>query len=134
MRKAVRDVDANLPITAFYTFKQLKEISVIPGELMSRLCAVFAGIALLLAAIGIYGVTAYSVERRTGEIGIRMALGASRTRILREVLMQSLLSCGIGLLVGFRFRMLPGVCSPESFSASARLICQWWPSRCSCSH
>ncbi len=100
MRKAVRDVDANLPITAFYTFKQLKEISVIPGELMSRLCAVFAGIALVLAAIGIYGVTAYSVQRRTGEIGIRMALGASRGRILREVLMQSLLSCGIGLLVG----------------------------------
>jgi ABC-type antimicrobial peptide transport system permease subunit len=93
-------VDANLPITAFYTFKELKEISVIPGELMSRLCAVFAGIALVLAAIGIYGVTAYSVERRTGEIGIRMALGASRARILREVLMQSLLSCGIGLLVG----------------------------------
>ncbi len=100
IRKAVRDVDANLPITAFYTFKELKEISVIPGELMSRLCAVFAGIALVLAAIGIYGVTAYSVQRRTGEIGIRMALGASRARILREVLMQSLLSCGIGLLVG----------------------------------
>jgi predicted permease len=100
IRKAIRDVDANLPITAYYTFQELKGIGFIESELLSRLCALFAFIALVLAAIGIYGVTAYSVERRTGEIGIRMALGASRARILREVLMQSLLSCGIGLLVG----------------------------------
>jgi predicted permease len=100
IRKAIRDVDATLPITAYYTFQELKGIGFIESELLSRLCALFAFIALVLAAIGIYGVTAYSVERRTGEIGIRMALGASRARILREVLMQSLLSCGIGLLVG----------------------------------
>jgi predicted permease len=100
IRKAIRDVDANLPITAYYTFQELKGIGFIGSELLSRLCALFAFIALVLAAIGIYGVTAYSVERRTGEIGIRMALGASRARILREVLMQSLSSCGIGLLVG----------------------------------
>jgi predicted permease len=100
LRRAIRDVDANLPITAYYTFKELEGFGFIQSELMSRLCALFAFIALVLAAIGIYGVTAYSVERRTGEIGIRMALGASRARILREVLMQSLLSCGIGLLVG----------------------------------
>jgi predicted permease len=100
IRKAIRDVDANLPITSYYTFQELKGIGFIESELLSRLCALFAFIALVLAAIGIYGVTAYSVERRTGEIGIRMALGASRARILREVLTQSLLSCGIGLLVG----------------------------------
>jgi predicted permease len=100
IRKAIRDVDANLPITAYYTFAELKSYGFIESELMSRLCALFAVIALVLAAIGIYGVTAYSVQRRTGEIGIRMALGASRTRILREVLMQSLLSSGIGLLAG----------------------------------
>jgi predicted permease len=108
IRKAVRDVNANLPITAYYTFKELEGIGFIQSELMSRLCALFAFIALVLAAIGIYGVTAYSVERRTGEIGIRMALGASRARILREVLTQSLLSCGIGLVIGIPLAYLAG--------------------------
>jgi predicted permease len=100
IRKAIRDVDPNLPVTAYYTFAELKSYGFIESELMSRLCALFALIALVLAAIGIYGVTAYSVQRRTGEIGIRMALGASRVRIVREVLLQSLLSTGIGLLAG----------------------------------
>jgi predicted permease len=108
IRKAMRDVDANLPITAYYTFKELESYGFIESELMSRLCALFASIALVLAAIGIYGVTSYSVERRTGEIGIRMALGASRARILREVLMQSLMSCGIGLMVGIPLAYLAG--------------------------
>lgn len=108
MRKAIRDVDANLPVTAFYTFSELESYGFIQSELMSRLCALFALIALVLAAIGIYGVTAYSVERRTGEIGIRMALGASRARILREVLLQSLLSCGIGLLAGVPLAYVAG--------------------------
>jgi predicted permease len=108
IRKAMRDIDANLPITAYYTFAELQSYGFIQGELMSRLCALFAFIALLLAAIGIYGVTAYSVERRTGEIGIRMALGASRARILREVLMQSLLSCGVGLLIGIPLAYFAG--------------------------
>jgi predicted permease len=108
IRKAMRDVDANLPITAYYTFAELQSYGFIQSELMSRLCALFAFIALVLAAIGIYGVTAYSVERRTGEIGIRMALGASRTRILREVLMQSLLSCGTGLLIGIPLAYFAG--------------------------
>ncbi|HEY3990869.1 MAG TPA: ABC transporter permease [Acidobacteriaceae bacterium] len=108
IRKAIRDVDANLPVTAFYSFEELKSYGFIQGELMSRLCALFAVIALVLASIGIYGVTAYSVARRTGEIGIRMALGASRTRILRDVLLQSLLSCGIGLLVGIPLAYLAG--------------------------
>jgi predicted permease len=108
MRKAIRDVDANLPITAYYTFAELQSYGFIQGELMSRLCALFAFIALVLAAIGIYGVTAYSVERRTGEIGIRMALGASRARILGDVLLQSLLSCGIGLLIGIPLAYVAG--------------------------
>ena len=108
MRKAMRDVDANLPITAYYTFAELESYGFIQSELLSRLCALFAFIALVLAAIGIYGVTAYSVQRRTGEIGIRMALGASRARILREVLLQSLISCGIGLAVGVPLSYVAG--------------------------
>jgi predicted permease len=108
IRNAMRDVDANLPITSYYTFKELEGIGFIESELMSRLCALFALIALVLAGIGIYGVTAYSVQRRTGEIGVRMALGASRARIMREVLMQSLMSCGIGLAIGVPLAYLAG--------------------------
>jgi len=65
------------------------------------LLAVFAGVALILAAIGIYGVIAYSVTQRTREIGIRMALGAQRTQMLGMVLRQSMTMVIIGIAIGF---------------------------------
>jgi putative ABC transport system permease protein len=65
------------------------------------LLAVFAAVAMVLAAIGIYGVIAYSVTQRTREIGIRMALGAQKTQMLTMVLRQSMLLVGIGLAIGF---------------------------------
>jgi putative ABC transport system permease protein len=70
------------------------------NRLQSLLLSVFAGIAVLLAAIGIYGVISYSVEQRTREIGIRAALGASRSDLLRLVLRSGMLMAGIGLAVG----------------------------------
>jgi len=65
------------------------------------LLAVFAGVAMVLAAIGIYGVIAYSVTQRTREIGIRMALGAQKTQMLGLVLRQSLTLVVIGITIGF---------------------------------
>ena len=64
------------------------------------LLSIFAGIALLLAAIGIYGLTAYSVQQRTQEIGIRMALGAESGNVLRMVLRDGALLCLVGIAVG----------------------------------
>jgi len=69
-------------------------------ELLARLTSLFGLVALILASIGLYGVTAYSVERRTGEIGVRMALGADRASILRDVLKRALVHCAIGLAIG----------------------------------
>jgi putative ABC transport system permease protein len=65
------------------------------------LLAVFAAVAMVLAAIGIYGVIAYSVTQRTREIGIRMALGAQKTQMLGMVLRQSMLLVAIGVAIGF---------------------------------
>jgi putative ABC transport system permease protein len=67
----------------------------------SLLAASLAGIALLLACIGIYGVLSYSVAQRTGEIGVRMAIGAERSDILRMILGQGLTSAALGLIAGF---------------------------------
>jgi putative ABC transport system permease protein len=71
------------------------------NRLRSLLLTVFAAIAVLLAAIGIYGVISYSVEQRTHEIGIRAALGASRGDLLRLILRSGMLMAGIGLILGF---------------------------------
>jgi ABC-type antimicrobial peptide transport system permease subunit len=64
------------------------------------LLSIFAGAALMLAAIGLYGLMAYSVEQRTREIGIRMALGANRTSMLRSVLREAMTLVGLGLVIG----------------------------------
>jgi macrolide transport system ATP-binding/permease protein len=68
--------------------------------MLSRLLTLFGGLALLLAAVGLYGVTAYGVERRTSEIGIRMALGAERSRVVAMILRSALLQTVIGLAIG----------------------------------
>jgi putative ABC transport system permease protein len=83
------------------TLDQVKAESMASSRLQSMLLTVFAAIAVLLAAIGIYGVISYSVEQRTHEIGIRAALGASRGDLLRLILRNGMLLAGIGLVLGF---------------------------------
>jgi predicted permease len=101
----VHRFDPNLPVTHLMTMDSLISDSVSPRRFSSVLVAIFAGLALLLAAIGIYGVMSYTVSRRTQEIGLRMALGAQlasvRGMILGQTLKLTLLGVGLGLAGAF---------------------------------
>jgi putative ABC transport system permease protein len=101
VRQAVRAIDAEQPVYAIQTLDEAIALSVFQQRLAARLVAIFAGVALVLAAIGIYGVMSYSVTARTQEIGVRLAVGAQRRDVvwlvLREVIWLSATGIAIGL-------------------------------------
>jgi predicted permease len=93
-------INPNLTIVKFQTFQQQIDDRFIEERLIARLTSLFGLLALLLAAIGLYGVTAYTVVRRTPEIGIRMALGAARSRVIGMVMRGAMLQAVVGLAIG----------------------------------
>jgi putative ABC transport system permease protein len=99
IRQAVKAVDLEVPVYSVRTLAEIVSDSTAQRRLAVMLITVFAAVALLLAAVGIYGVMSYAVAQRTQEIGIRMALGAERRDILRMVLRNGSLMAvsGIGL-------------------------------------
>lgn len=99
-RRILASINPNLPVTYYSSFSDQIAGQFTQERLIARLTILFSGLALLLAAIGLYGVTAYMVARRTSEIGIRMALGATRGSVIGMVLRQALLQAGIGLALG----------------------------------
>src|SRR6266571_2544042 len=100
VRRALAEVDPNLTITSIRTMQQQVEMSFDQERAVASLAGLFGVVALLLAAVGLYGVTAYTVAQRTNEIGIRMALGADRAKVVQLVLRGAFRRVIVGLLLG----------------------------------
>jgi predicted permease len=108
MRAAVQSVDAEQPLFNIATLEQRIATSLTGRRVPLQLLGIFAAAALLLAAIGIYAVLAFGVQQRTGEIGLRMAIGADASRVRRDVLADGGRLIGIGLIVGLLTSVLVG--------------------------
>ena len=108
VRRAISQINPDLAIINFDPFSEQVKANFTQQAMIAKLTSFFGILALILASIGLYGVTAYSVERRTSEIGIRMALGANRNNVLRMVLRSAFLQVGIGLVIGIAAMVLVG--------------------------
>jgi len=100
VREAVREVDSNLPVNDVQTQVDQANETLAMERLFAKLLSLFGVLAQLLAAVGLYGLMAYSVSQRTHEIGVRMALGATRGTVMKMVLQQGMLLTVIGVVVG----------------------------------
>ncbi len=100
VRRALANINPNLTVLEMVSLKEQLDRNFNQDELVARLTELFGLLALILVCVGLYGVTSYSVARRTGEIGLRMALGANRRNVLWLILRGALLQVGIGLAIG----------------------------------
>jgi macrolide transport system ATP-binding/permease protein len=99
-RQTLASINPNLSVVKFQTFDAQIADQFTDDRTIARLTMLFGGLALLLASVGLYGVTSYTVARRTSEIGIRMALGAERSSVVAMILRSAMLQAGIGLALG----------------------------------
>jgi putative ABC transport system permease protein len=146
LRKLISDIDRAQPVNEVMTLEQALADSIAPRRFNMLLLIVFAGIAVLLAAVGIYGVMSYAVAQRTQEIGVRMALGARQDEVVRMVVRQGMgvTAVGVGaglaaalgltrLMAGLLYEVKPSdpqtlvvVCA--ALGGAALLVC-WIPAR-----
>src|SRR5580700_6542206 len=108
VRHVLGDVNPDLAVIDFKSFGEQVDNNFSQQKMIAKLTSLFGLLALVLASVGLYGVTAYSVERRTNEIGIRMALGAGRLSVLKLVLKGALLQMGIALVIGIPVTIAAG--------------------------
>jgi ABC-type antimicrobial peptide transport system permease subunit len=105
-RRTLSSINPNLSVVKFQTFDAQIADRFSEDHMLARLTVLFGALALLLATIGLYGVTAYAVARRTSEIGIRMALGAERMQVTTMVMRGAIVQAAIGLTIGIPTAML----------------------------
>jgi predicted permease len=108
LRKVLAEIDPKLALIEVETYRDQVALQFNQERLIARLTSLFGVLALVLASVGLYGVTAYNVARRTGEIGIRMALGADRGNVTRMVLESAMAQAGFGLCIGIPIAMFCG--------------------------
>ncbi|MEO8724577.1 MAG: FtsX-like permease family protein, partial [Acidobacteriaceae bacterium] len=109
VRNVVSSMNKDLPVYGVRTMDDLMSMGLAQPRFHMALLGSFAGIALLLTVIGLYGVMTYSVTRRTREIGIRMALGAGRASVLKMVLCETGIMVAIGLIIGVAGALTAGI-------------------------
>jgi predicted permease len=120
LTKMLADLDPNLTITGVRTMQQQVDLSFDQERAVASLAGLFGIVALVLAVIGLYGVTAYTVAQRTNEIGIRMALGANRAKVVQLVLQGAFLRVTIGLIMGLPLAVAAGrLISSELYGVSS---------------
>jgi putative ABC transport system permease protein len=146
VRNQLASLDRDIPLTQVRVFDEYMSRTLAKPRFNALLLSIFAGTALLLTAIGIYGVLAYSVSQRTNEIGIRIALGAAQSNIFRLVVGEAMLLVAISIAIGllgafmathFLNSLLYGVAAwdPVTFASIATLIAGvaflacWLPAR-----
>jgi predicted permease len=108
VRQTLAEIDPNLTVLELVSLNEQLTRNFNQDRLIARLTELFGLLALALACVGLYGVTSYSVARRTSEIGIRMALGANRTNVLALVLHGVLIQLGLGLVIGIPVALMAG--------------------------
>jgi predicted permease len=108
LRQALASINANLALDDVTSYSEQVTVQFNQQRLIARLTGLFSVLALVLASVGLYGVTAHNVTRRTGEIGIRMALGANRRNVVSMIMGGALSQVGIGLSIGVPLAMLSG--------------------------
>ncbi len=108
VRRTLADIDPNLTVIDLHSLDYQVADNFNQERLIARLTILFGALALILASVGLYGITSYAVARRTGEIGLRMALGADRANVVRMVLRGAFVQVGLGLAIGIPIALLAG--------------------------
>jgi ABC-type lipoprotein release transport system permease subunit len=121
LRRTLAEADPNLTILYVRTMQQQLDSLLNRERVVARLAQLFGIVALVLAAVGVYGVTAYTVAQQTNEIGIRMAIGADRAQVIQLVLRQAFQRVAVGLVVG-----LPLAVGAAKFMAARLYGVSFW--------